>query len=52
MQLTANDINLINRQGNLISSQLNLMEAFVEDMLNLSQMRKGCFALVKDAFDP
>ena len=28
------------------------MEAFVEDLLNLAQMRKGCFALVQEVFSP
>ena len=35
-----------------MTSQLSLMEAFVEDMLNLSQMRNGCFTLVQDLFNP
>ena len=51
-QLTQDDFTLLNRFGVIITSQLSLMEAFVEDMLNLSQMRKGCFALVSDIFDP
>ena len=50
--LTTDDFTVMNRFGKIITSQLSLMEAFVEDMLNLSKMRKGCFALVKDAFDP
>ena len=28
------------------------MECFVEDLLNLNQMREGAFSLIKDPFDP
>ena len=50
--ITCDDFILLNRFGVIITSQLSLIEAFVEDMLNLNQMRKGCFALVNDIFDP
>lgn len=40
------------RYANLVVSQLNLMESFVEDLLNLHLLRKGIFTIAKDRFDP
>ena len=40
------------RFGTIITSQLNLMEAYVDDLLNLTQMRMGVFSFVKDEFNP
>lgn len=50
--LSAKDLKEVHESGQMIESQLNLMEAFVEDMLNLAQMRKGVFALVDAVFCP
>ena len=40
------------RYANLVVSQLNLMESFVEDLLNLRLLREGIFTIAYDRFDP
>ena len=35
----------------LIMSQLHFMESFVEDLLDLRQLKEGMFTLVNKAFD-
>ena len=37
---------------NLVESQLNFLLTFVDDLLDLRQLRFGAFSLFKSAFDP
>ena len=39
------------KYGIIIKSQLDLMETFVDDLLDLTQLREGVFSLVKEPFD-
>ena len=40
------------KYGTIIKSQLDLMETFVDDMLDLTLLREGLFSLVHERFDP
>ena len=39
------------KYGTIIKSQLDLMETFVDDLLDLTQLREGVFSLVQEPFD-
>ena len=36
----------------LINSQVQLMQSYVSDLLDLRQMKDGVFTLVREVFDP
>ena len=42
----------VHRYLQLVVSQLTFVESFVEDLLDLRQMRDGVFSLVEDVFNP
>ena len=46
-----NKLKVVKKFGTVILNQMNMMESFVEDLLNLHQMQEGVFKLNMGIFN-
>ena len=49
---SAHNLGQAKKYGDLIVAQINLMETFIDDLLNLQLLKEGKFLLDKNYFNP